>query len=196
MWMTVFLCPYRFDWSMKSTANIIIIYIFLIIYFALLLKDVSFLHGQSLILRLIFTVGILWTIYYCALYILRCLIRRFKVAHLGGKRISSSVMTSWNAEISLSYFSSWKTELIFSDTLIWFNTVNVYFLKTKIRPLFRCFLWTRPGASKQITWSLFEGEPSDGLIKRRTEKKEWSIEKKAKEQNMSKEKTNPRKDKE
>ncbi len=56
-------------------------------------------------------------------------------------------------------------------------TCYVSFLKTKSRPLFRCFLWTRPGASKQITWSLYEGGPSDGVIKK-TERKNEEREKK------------------
>ncbi len=65
----------------------------------------------------------------------------------------------------------------------------VSFLKTKSRPLFRCFLWTRPGASKQITWSLYEGGPSDGVIKK-DRKKKWGKEEEALEQNKSKERIN------
>lgn len=41
------------------------------------------------------------------------------------------------------------------------------------RPLFHCFPWTQPGASKQITWSLCEGGPNDN---QKDKKKESSIE--------------------
>lgn len=135
-------------------------------------KETSFRSGAESDIMLWFL-----PLKYCALYIFRCLTILFKAAHLGGNRISSSVMTSWNAAISLSYFSSWKTEKYISLDLFLvicsFNyiIVNVLFLKTKFRPLFRCFLWTQPGASKQITWSLYEGGPSDGVVKMRTERK-------------------------